>query len=160
MPPSAHFSAAPPRLRAFMRAHETSLVAIAAVIGAIAGLLVAVMGAAVDVLHAVFFDLAFGERLSAHLEVDPVRALLVPTLGGFALGIAFLMLLRWRPGREIDPVEANALHGGHMSLRGSVIVALQTIWSSGVGASVGMEAGYTQIASGVAAASGRAFRRR
>jgi CIC family chloride channel protein len=160
MPPSAYFIAAPRRLRAFTRAHETSLVALAAVIGVIAGLLVAVMGAAVDMLHAAFFGLAPSERLSARAVIDPVHALTVPTLGGVVLGIAFLMLSRWRPGREIDPVEANALHGGHMSLRGSVVVALQTIWSSGVGASVGLEAGYTQIASGVAASIGRAFRLR
>jgi CIC family chloride channel protein len=38
-----------------------------------------------------------------------------------------------------------------------VIVALQTIWSSGVGASVGLEAGYTQMASGLAASLGRGF---
>ena len=162
MPPSAFFlSWLRVDCRAFIRAHgNRGLVAIAALIGAVAGLLVVVMGAAVDVLHAMFFDLATGERLSARLEIDPVRALVVPTLGGFVLGIALLMLLRRRPGREIDPVEANALHGGHMSLRGSVIVALQTIWSSGVGASVGLEAGYTQISSGVAAAIGRAFRLR
>src|SRR6202043_1971412 len=49
---------------------------------------------------------------------------------------------RWRPAREIDPIEANALHGGRMSFRGSVIVALQTGWSSGVGAPVGLGAGY------------------
>ena len=73
------------------------------------------------------------------------------------LGLAFLLLPRWRPAREIDPIEANALHGGRMSFRGSVIVALQTIWSSGVGASVGLEAGYTQLASGLAASLGRAF---
>jgi CIC family chloride channel protein len=84
----------------------------------------------------------------------------VPTLGGFVLGIALLLLLRWRPAREVDPIEANALHGGHMSFRGSAIVALQTLWSSGVGASVGLEAGYTQLASGVAASIGRAFRLR
>jgi CIC family chloride channel protein len=44
-----------------------------------------------------------------------------------------------------------------MSFRGSLIVALQTVWSSGVGASVGLEAGYTQLASGMAASFGRAF---
>jgi CIC family chloride channel protein len=74
-----------------------------------------------------------------------------------ALGGAFLLLLRWRPAREVDPIEANALHGGRMSFRGSVIVALQTIWSSGVGASVGLEAGYTQLASGIGASIGRGF---
>ena len=47
-----------------------------------------------------------------------------------------------------------------MSLLGSLIVALQTIWSSGVGASVGLEAGYTQLGSGLASRVGRAFRLR
>jgi len=82
---------------------------------------------------------------------------LVPSLGGLMLGVALLLLLRWRPAREIDPIEANALYGGQMSFRGSVIVALQTTWSSGVGASVGLEAGYTQLASGIAASLGRGF---
>ena len=98
---------------------------------------------------------ASGSRASSAIE--PLRALLVPSLGGLLLGVAFLLLLRWRPAREIDPIEANALHGGRMSFRGSVIVALQTIWSSGVGASVGLEAGYTQLASGLAASLGRGF---
>src|SRR6202040_3411759 len=79
---------------------------------------------------------------------------------GLLLGLAFLWLSRWRPSREIDPIEANALHGGRMSFRGSVIVAAQTIWSSGVGASVGLEAGYTQLSSGIASFVGRAFRLR
>ncbi len=70
------------------------------------------------------------------------------------------MIRRWRPEREIDPIEANALHGGRMSLTGSMIVAAQTIWSSGVGASVGLEAGYTQLASGIASRIGNAFRLR
>src|ERR1700733_5506658 len=148
---------APRRLRAFVRAHETSLVVLAALIGALAGLVVAAMGAAVDLLHVVLFNLEMGDRLSSQVRIDPLRAVLVPTLGGLLLGVAFLLLLRWRPAREIDPIEANALHGGRMSFRGSVIVALETIWSSGVGASVGLEAGYTQLASGVAASLGRGF---
>jgi CIC family chloride channel protein len=148
---------APRWLRTFVRARETSLVAVAALIGGIAGLLVAAMSAAVNLLHVVLFNLTLGERLSSQTAIDPVRAILVPTLGGLVLGVALLMLLRWRPKREIDPIEANALHGGMMSFRGSVIVALQTVWSSGVGGSVGLEAGYTQIASGVAASIGRAL---
>jgi hypothetical protein len=47
-----------------------------------------------------------------------------------------------------------------MSLLGSVIVAAETVWSSGVGASVGLEAGYTQFASGIASRIGMAFRLR
>jgi CIC family chloride channel protein len=32
-----------------------------------------------------------------------------------------------RRGTEIDPIEANALHGGRMSMRGSLIVTAQTV---------------------------------
>ena len=148
---------APRRLRAFVRAHETSLVALAALVGAIGGLVVVAMSAAVEGLHALLFNLEMGDRLSSQFRIDPLRALLVPSLGGLLLGLAFLLLQRWRPAREIDPIEANALHGGRMSFRGSLIVALQTVWSTGVGASVGLEAGYTQLASGMAASFGRAF---
>jgi CIC family chloride channel protein len=148
---------APRRLRAFVRAHESSLVVLAVLIGATGGLLVAAMSNAVEALHVVLFNLDWGERLSSQFRIEPLRALLVPSLGGLLLGLAFLWLARFRPAREIDPIEANALHGGRMSFRGSVIVALQTVWSSGVGASVGLEAGYTQLASGIAASLGRAF---
>jgi chloride channel protein, CIC family len=148
---------APRRLRAFVRAHEASLILLAAVIGTIGGLVVAAMGAAVLKLHEVLFAIPAGEHLSSQDKIDPLRAVLVPGIGGLLLGGAFLLLLRWRPAREVDPIEANALRGGRMSFRGSVIVALQTIWSSGVGASVGLEAGYTQLASGLGASIGRGF---
>ena len=154
---TSRYIEAPRRLRAFVRAHETSLVVLAALIGTIGGLVVAAMSAAVQGMHALLFNLEIGDRLSSQYRIDSWRALLVPSLGGLVLGVAFLVLLRWRPSREIDPIEANALHGGRMSFRGSVIVALQTIWSSGVGASVGLEAGYTQLASGIAASLGRGF---
>ena len=154
---NSRYLEAPRRLRAFVRAHETSLVVLAVLIGTIGGLVVAAMSAAVQGMHALLFNLDLGDRLSSQYAIDPWRALLVPSLGGLVLGVAFLLLLRWRPAREIDPIEANALHGGRMSFRGSVIVALQTIWSSGVGASVGLEAGYTQLASGIGASLGRGF---
>jgi CIC family chloride channel protein len=153
----SRFLEAPQWLRALVRAHETGLAALAALIGALGGLVVALMSAMVGAMHAVLFNLEWGQRLSSQFWIDPVRALLVPSLGGLLLGLAFLALARWRPGREVDPIEANALYGGRMSFRGSVIVALQTVWSSGVGASVGLEAGYTQLASGLGASLGRAF---
>jgi CIC family chloride channel protein len=154
---SARFIEAPRRLRAFVRAHEASLIVLAALVGTIGGLVVAAMSALVEVLHVLLFNLEMGDRLSSQFRIEPWRALLVPSLGGLLLGFAFLLLVRWRPAREVDPIEANALHGGRMSFRGSVIVALQTAWSSGVGASVGLEAGYTQLSSGLAASLGRGF---
>jgi CIC family chloride channel protein len=154
---TSRYLEAPLRLRAFVRAHETSLVVLAALVGTVSGWVVLAMSVAVAALHALLFNIDIRERLSSQLGIDPLRALLVPSLGGLVLGLALLLLQRWRPAREIDPIEANALHGGRMSFRGSVIVALQTVWSSGVGASVGLEAGYTQLASGISASLGRAF---
>jgi CIC family chloride channel protein len=150
----------PRRLRALVRARESSLIALAAVVGAIAGLVVTAMGAGVDTLHRLLFQLEPGVRLSGVLRLDPAIAISVPLVGGLVFGIARELIARWRPEREIDPIEANALHGGRMSLLGSVIVAAETVWSSGVGASVGLEAGYTQFASGIASRIGMAFRLR
>ena len=143
-----------------MRARESSLIGLAALVGVAGGLVVAAMGTAVDLLHEILFDLQHGERLSARLSLDPRLALAVPLIGGILFGATTELIRRWRPEREIDPIEANALHGGRMSLIGSIIVALQTVWSSGVGASVGLEAGYTQLASGIAARLGMSFRLR
>src|SRR5579872_4591725 len=150
----------PRRLRALVRARESSLVALAMLVGTIAGLVVAAMGFTVDLLHEMFFNLQHGERLSARLALNPILAISVPVVGGLLFGTATEVIKRWRPEREVDPIEANALHGGRMSLLGSMIVAAQTVWSSGVGAAVGLEAGYTQAASGIASRIGAAFRLR
>ena len=149
----------PHRLRAIVRARESSVIVLAAVIGIAAGLVVAAMGEAVGLLHVLFFGIDPGERLSGQVSLNPYFAFLTPCLGGLLFGVVTAYVTRLR-GTEVDPVEANALHGGRMSMRGSIIVALQTVWSSGVGASVGLEAGYTQLASGVASKLGQAFRLR
>jgi CIC family chloride channel protein len=165
-PPDAKFGVAkqlrrtleiPRALRALVRARESSIVVLGAVVGGLAGLVVAAMSACVGLLHLAFFQVPMSERLSALPSLDPVLALSVPLLGGLVFGLTLMVLPRWRPAREVDPIEANALHGGRMSFRGSVIVALQTVWSSGVGASVGLEAGYTQLSSGIASWLGRMF---
>jgi CIC family chloride channel protein len=149
----------PHRLRAIMRARESSIIVLATLAGAIAGLVVATMAAAVEYMHLALFGIEPGSRLSGQLKLDPFAAFLVPCLGGLLFGLVTAYIARWR-GSEVDPVEANALHGGRMSMRGSLIVAAQTVWSSGVGASVGLEAGYTQLASGLSSKIGQAFRLR
>ena len=54
----------PVRLRAIVRARELSLIVLAAMVGAIGGIVVVTMAAGVDLLHTLFFGLAPGERLS------------------------------------------------------------------------------------------------
>lgn len=149
----------PHRLRAVVRARESSVIVLAAVVGVAAGLAVAAMGELVGLMHVIFFGLDPGERLSGRVGLNPLYAFLTPCVGGLLFGLVTAYITR-RRGTEVDPVEANALHGGRMSMRGSLIVAAQTVWSSGIGASVGLEAGYTQISSGMASALGRAFRLR
>ncbi len=149
----------PHRLRAIVRARESSIIVLAALVGAVAGLVVVGMSATVALMHLLLFKLPPGERLSAQVTVDPLIVILVPCLGGLLFGLVSAYIAR-RRGTEVDPIEANALHGGRMSIRGSLIVAAQTLWSSGVGASVGLEAGYTQLASGLASKIGGAFRLR
>ena len=148
----------PQTLRALVRADEIWLVVLAALVGILAGLVVVAMSTIAQLMHRVLFGLGFGEFLSAMPSVETARALLVPCLGGLALGGAGWALARWWPRRTVDPIEANALYGGRMSFVDSVVVVAQTIWSNGVGASVGLEAGYAQIGSAIASRLGRAFR--
>jgi CIC family chloride channel protein len=147
----------PRALRAFVRARESSLVVVAAAVGGLAGLGVVAMSFATNLLHWLFFAIPWGQRLSASDWVDPTLVIVVPIVGGLLFGLGLTVVARWRPLREVDPIEANALHGGRMSLRGSINVVLQTVWSCGVGASVGLEAGYTQLGGGIASRIGQAF---
>ncbi len=151
---------APLTLRALVRTDEIWLVVLAAFIGAAAGMIVFFMTAAAQFAHVVLFGIDMDEHLSATARVPAMSALLVPPLGGLALGLFGLGIAHFWPRRAVDPIEANALYGGHMSLNDSITVMLQTIISNGVGASIGLEAGYTQMGAGLASRLGRAFRLR
>lgn len=82
---------------------------------------------------------------------------LVPVLGGLMLGMAAHVAERLRPIKIIDPIEANALYGGHMSFGGSVRLAWLTMVSNLSGASVGMEAAYSQLGASLHAVAARFF---
>jgi CIC family chloride channel protein len=148
----------PQTLRALVRADEIWLVVVAATIGLTAGLVVVAMNSTTNLAHHLLFLLPWDERLSGTLNINPVRTVLVPALGGLAMGLTLYAQQRWWPRRAIDPIEANALHGGTMSVVDSSVLVAQTMLSNGVGASVGLEAGYTQIGSAIASRFGRSFR--
>ncbi len=149
---------APQVLRALVRADEIWLVVLAAFIGCATGIVDWLMNETTQLIHQVLFQIGHSDRLSAMASLDPLRTVLVPSAGGLVLGLVTLGITRIRTRRTVDPIEANALYGGRMSLNGSLIVVLQTIMSNGVGASVGLEAGYTQIGSAIASRWGHAFR--
>jgi CIC family chloride channel protein len=147
----------PARLRALVRRDEIGLIGLGLVAGALAGVFAAGILAASRLLHLLFFG---HKQLSGLASLDfPVQAI-VPVAGGLLLGISGFYVRKWRPNRPVDPIEANALRGGRMSLRDSIIITAQTIVSNGFGASVGLEAAYTQMGSGFASWLGGKFRLR
>jgi len=143
-------------LRGEIRASELWLVVIAAFVGAGAGLATIAIGMAAHGLQEFFYHIDFDERLSAQTKIAPASLLALP-LGGAALMLTTWLWARSHRGAPVDPVEANALRGGRMSLRDSLFVALQTVLSNGLGASVGLEAGYAQIGGAIASVTGRAL---
>jgi CIC family chloride channel protein len=84
----------------------------------------------------------------------------MPALGGVLSGGVTLLIRRWRPREIVDAIEANALFGGKMSLTDSLNLAALTLISSGFGASVGLEAAYTQLGSGLSSWFGQRLRMR
>lgn len=152
---------APMHMRALVRTDELWLAGLAVIVGIMSGFAVFLMDFFSHRFHFWFFALPkLGEGLSQQQTIDPIRAMLVPILGGALLGSVSWLLAKYRPGNFVDPIEANALYGGKLSLRDSVIVAAQTVVSNGVGGSVGMEAGYAQFGGGLASWLGRQFRLR
>ena len=146
--------AAPLRLaRRMIRSSELWLVLAAAVIGAGAGAMAVGLGLAAHAIQVMLFGIEPETRLSAAAKVAPLRLLALP-VGGLLLGLTGLLWSRRRPKPPVDPVEANALRGGRMSVQDSLFVALQTLISNGFGASVGLEAAYAQLGAGLASRAG------
>ena len=135
----------PIALRNFVRSRETGVVAVAIVIGLISGVLVAAISQLSNVAHALLFDIPFDAHLSATGVISWQRTLLIPTLGGVVLAVIAAVFAGRLKGQLADAIEANALYGGRVAMRGSLLISIQTLLSNGFGGSVGLEAGYTQI---------------
>ena len=144
-------------LRTGLRARESGLIFLSVLVGIVAGLFTVALSRAAALLHGLLFRLGGPGSVSALDRLDILWLALVPALGGLLLGGATRLLPRLRRRRPVDPIEANALHGGRMSVTDSIAIGLQTLVSNGFGASVGLEAGYTQLGSGFASWLGRTF---
>lgn len=143
-----------------LRDNEIALVAISAVLGAAAGIGVIAIEGLVQLFHQLNFAIAADRHLSAGGAIAWWRTLLVPTAGGLLAGTAAFLIRRRRPQETVDAIEANALFGGRMSLTDSVTLTALTMISSGFGASVGMEAGFTQLGAGFSSHVGQRLRMR
>jgi CIC family chloride channel protein len=146
-------------LRSTIRASELVLAIIAAAVGALSGLAAVGVSAGAHMLQRLFYGIAVDERLSTIPALAP-NALPYLPLGGLAVGVIAWAWTRRRPQPVVDPVEANALRGGRMSVRDSLFVGLQSLVSNGSGASVGLEAAYAQLGGAIASLTGVALKLR
>src|SRR5246500_9627 len=128
-------------LRSLLRSNEFYLIPLALVIGVIAGAVVTLMSEIAQIAHVLIYGIPIDVRLSANAYVNPIVAFVAPALGGLSLGIMEWSRRRLKIRSAVDPIEANALRGGRLSARDSVVVSSQTLISNGAGASVGLEAG-------------------
>jgi CIC family chloride channel protein len=147
------------RLRRLLRESGGILIVAAGLVGAAGGVVASAMVYAAGYLHEVMFGLADGLRLSEAPALSPLRMFAALALGGLLVGL-LAAFRRKRVGTIIDPVEANALHGGRMSASDSAFVGAQSVLSSGFGASLGLEGGFTQAAAAVGSVAGTTLRRR
>jgi chloride channel protein, CIC family len=106
-------------------------------------------------MHHLLFGVPFEMHLSGTIGIEAWRLAAMPCIGGLVYGVVAYLMWRWRPRDIVDAIEANALHGGRMSLSDSLRLTALTILSAGVGASVGLEAAFTQLGSGTASRVGR-----
>jgi CIC family chloride channel protein len=143
-------------VRGQIRASELWLALIAAGVGALAGLSTVTISAAARTLQILLYGISPQTRLST-IPFLSIERLPVLPLGGLALGLVTLWWARRRPGSPVDPVEANALRGGRMSIRDSLFVVIQSLCSNGFGASVGLEAAYAQMGGALASLTGGAL---
>ncbi|HZQ00600.1 MAG TPA: chloride channel protein [Reyranella sp.] len=148
------------RMQGRLRSSELTQILMCAIWGAVIGALVGGLHKLVDFLHHLAFNIQGDHTLSTGIGVDPMRVLYVPAVGGLVLGITTLILRRFRANDIVDPIEANALHGGRMSMRDSLRLVMDTVVSNVAGVSVGMEAGYSQLGAAVLSKVAQYFRLR
>jgi CIC family chloride channel protein len=146
------------RLQRWLRESEAAFIALAALVGAGAGLATLAQSTLAHGMQAVIYGLTI-TRLSALASIEHPWRLIALPLGGLVV----VALGRWRGRRStapVDVVEANALHGGRIPMIDNLLIAGQTIVSNGCGASVGLEATYAQMGGGLASWLGQRLRLR
>ncbi|MGD9637544.1 MAG: chloride channel protein [Alphaproteobacteria bacterium] len=133
------------------------LVLLCVIIAIFLSILVLFINRGIRWCHHILFLINSNEYLSAASFIPSSRILIIPCIGGLCLGLIKRLIKKWRPNDIVDPVEANALLGGKLNLIDSIRLTTTTIISNISGASVGMEAGYTQICAGIFSNIGKWF---
>jgi len=134
------------------------LIFLAVLTGTAAGLGVIALREIVVVLHHLIFGVPLTEHALQLADIPGWRLIAALGGGGLLYGLVAWLIQRRLPHEPFDAIEANALHGGVMSMRDSVVIAGMTVGSVGLGASVGLEAGVTQLGAATASWVGQRLR--
>ena len=128
------------RLRLVIRNDQLILSILAVLVGAIAGIGVIFIREGIDFVQGIFLGGSSDKLINALLVLPWWRILLVPTLGGLMVGLFVYYLI---PGRKpcgvSKVIEASVFQGGRMNFRVGIGASIASIFSIGVGGSVGRE---------------------
>ena len=147
-----------PAIRQAARRDELFLIFLAVVSGVAASMGVIALRELVVLFHHYLYGVPAVEHALQYAVLTWWRPALVLGLGGVSYGLVGYLIGRWRPNDPLDVIEANALHGGNLPLWDGLIIAFMTVTAVGLGASVGLEAGVTQLGAAAASWMGRRFR--
>lgn len=125
---------------------NTKVLTLAAIGGVLIGAAVAGIRLGVSYMQILLFGTDV--NLLGSGTVAPWRIITVTVLGGAVLGIFLVLTNRLNRLAIVDPVEANALEGGRMSLIDSLTLVGLSVVSITIGGSVGFEAAMTQLGAG------------
>lgn len=143
-----------------LRSSEMSIIMLCAPLGVAVGVVVFFLRELTYWLHDLFFGLPDHGYLSEQTYIEPWRLIVVPIGVGLIFGLSAWWVRRTRSAEITDPVEANALFGGRMSMLDSIRLTIATLQSNAAGGSLGMEAGYTQMGGAIFSSVAQYFRLR
>jgi CIC family chloride channel protein len=117
---------------------------------AIGGIAIGLMIAGIRLTVSFMQNIIFGTNINLQnvIYIASWRIVCVTVIGGMLLGLLLAVVTYFKCHIIVDPVEANALKGGHMSLRESLTLVGLSMWSIIIGGSVGFEAAVTQLGAG------------
>ena len=128
------------RLRLVIRNDQLILSILAVLVGAIAGIGVIFIREGIDFVQGLFLGGSSDNLINSLSSLPWWRILLVPTLGGLMVGLFVYYLI---PGRKpcgvSKVIEASVFQGGRMNFRVGIAASIASIFSIGVGGSVGRE---------------------
>src|SRR5262249_23723590 len=113
-----------------LRDSEIALLVLAVAIGALVSFVTCLTGQALILIRIALFGTIYAAHLSSATGEDPVRMMAVPILGSLVYGFVAWGERRLRGRDVVDPIEANALYGGKMSLKDSIAIAVMTLFSA------------------------------